>query len=265
MGRIVESKEFHRNKHKLIQLERQNYDRIIVIERTGKKGEDRDWREIGDHSALLYYYQICEPLGEQVNFKNDVDSYYERYEIGLICMNGLTKMRMLIKKSGLYESEQSQGPFRVFKLKKTFTSEDMRRLMQKERKRRKEANEIIKVDFSDPELYICLREVAKKLHKICNEHFDHLSRDTIGRKIVTLADENLTDYRKLCTLSEKKTKEKIELWRKIYYGVRDLAHGVQTATGIEVMNSTDGASVSESLRKALRRINSDYNMTIKRS
>ena len=89
--KIVTSKEFRRNKRRLITMERDNYDRIIMLPRAGEKGVDKNWYEIAEHSALIYYYEVCEPLGESVNFTNDVDSYYDRYEIGLVCMNGSNK------------------------------------------------------------------------------------------------------------------------------------------------------------------------------
>lgn len=148
--KIVTSKEFRRNKRRLIAMERTNYDRIIMLPRTGEKSKDKNWYEIAENSALLYYHEVCETLGETVNFSSDIDSYYDRYEVGLICMNGATKLRLLLKKAGLYGGEGEEGEegeYYVFRLKQKFSEGHMRELRRKEFARRKANNEIIEVQW----------------------------------------------------------------------------------------------------------------------
>lgn len=257
--KIVTSKEFHRNKRRLIELERRNYDKIIMLPRTGVKGKDRQWYEIADHSALIYYYEVCEVLGEMAKFGNDVDSYYDRYEIGLICMNGSNKLRLLVQKAGLYGKEEDVDGYRVIHLKKKFTAAHLKELKRKERQRRKENNEIIKVDFVDPELYIWLRETAENLHRVCNNHFTKLAMWTNGQRMVILADKILNNYQKLSMVPKDKGETKLVFWQGIYRDTKDLTYEIQTALAVKVMSSADGAAVCERLRKALKKIKLYHN------
>ena len=256
--KIITSREFHAGKRRLITIEQQNYHQIILLSRAGEKTEDKNWYEIADHSALIYYYEVCRPLHETVNFSSDTDSYYEKYQTGLICMNGLKRIKLLIKKSGLYQNEKQNGIFHIFNLNQTFTESHLRDLIEREQSRRRNNNQIIPISFSDPELYIRLRNIAENLHRICNSHFDKLSSFTTGQRLVILSDHILNNYQILSQIKNSYPHHKLKLWRIIYQDTRKLSFEIQTAIAIKVMSSSDGTLICSDLKFALIKITSYY-------
>ena len=243
MKQIITQKGFKNLKRQLIQKEKENTNQIILIPRAGEKEKDSNWYEIAEHSALIYYHKILKPLGEEVKFAEDINSYYERYETGLICTNGENKVRLLLKKARLYKSEKSAGGYYIFKLNKSFTEKEIEELKNLELERRKEGNEIIKITFSDPELFRDLRLAARDLHRVCNDHFNKLASRTNGVRMVELIDKILNNYQLLSTKKDRKA-----FWLKIYQDLKMLAIEVQTAIHAEIMDSSDGIKVVASLK-----------------
>ena len=73
----VTPERYKEAKKNLKSLELSNQDKIMLLRYKGT-GE---WYEIAEHSALFYYYKVCDKLANKPNFENDSDSYYYPYEI----------------------------------------------------------------------------------------------------------------------------------------------------------------------------------------
>lgn len=249
MAKIVTQKKYRELKRKLIELESNNIDEIILIPRAGEKGTDKNWYEIAEHSALFYYHKVLSPLGEETKFIEDINSYYERYKIGLICTNGENKVRLMLKKAGLYLKEEAADDYYIFRLNKSFAEKEIEELKNLELERRKAGNEIIKITFSEPELFRDLRLTARELHRICNDHFSKLASMTNGARMVELIDRVLNNYQLLSTKKDRKI-----FWLKIYRDLKMLAIEIQTAIHAEVMDSGDGIKIVASLKPAYTKI-----------
>lgn len=255
---IVTNKQFRALKKKLITTEKNNFSQIILIPRAGEKTKDKDWYEIADNSALLYYYAVCVPLGETVNFVADTNSYFYQYEVGLICMNGMNRLRLLLKKAKLYQEEKRIGDFYIFRLSKQFKKKELEAFKQEELKRRKENNQIIPVTFADPELYQSIRKASEDLHRICNDHMSRLAGETNGVRIVTLIDKIFANYTSLCSL-DNPVNSPLAYWKVIYEDIEKLSIEIQIAIAINVINSADGILVCNTVRHAYDRIKYHYN------
>ena len=252
--KIITNQQFRTFKNKLITIEQNNFNQIILIPRSGEKTKDKNWYEIAEHSALLYYYAVCEPLNETANFTADDNSYYNHYDIGLICMNGLTRIRLLLQKAGLYQEEKQLGEFYFFLLNRKFSKQDLDKFTEKELARRKANNQIIPVTFSDPDLYQTLRRTSENLHRICNDHMSRLSRETNGARIVTLIDKTLANYTYLCSLKSNS----LIFWKTIYQDITKLSIEVQLAIAVKAINANDGILVCNLIKHAYDKIKRQY-------
>lgn len=222
----IDSKTYHTEKRKLIKIEEENYDYIILLKRSGKG----NWYEMADNSALAYYYFVCEPLKiKDIKFSADYNSFYEQYKIGKIAANGLETTRNRIKKAGLYEREYEVDNRTYFVLKKPITKEQMETLTKKEIKRRIKLNKTIEVTHSAPIFYRDLTEMMIRLHQICSSKMTKLSSETNGVRIVTLADSIMRHYLHSTDLSETAADKRIEDWTKIREEIYQLKYEIQIA------------------------------------
>lgn len=263
-AKVVANRDFRKAKARLIEREKNNYNKIILIERSGEKDKDKDWYEFAEHSALIYYYQVCAPLKEQVKFAEDINSYYDSYKIGLICTNGLNRVRMLVRKAGLYEGEKEYKGGHIFVLKRTYTVQEMAEMKQREIERRKRNNQIIPITFSDPELYIHLRNAGERLHRVCNSKLDKLSMMTTGKRMVVLIDKVMNNYQMVNQLQERAVRQRMAFWEAIYQDMRALAIEVQTAVMLKVMNSAEGMKICGELRPAYEKVK-EYHDTLEKT
>lgn len=65
----VERKEYDKLKRRAIKFEATNRQYILVIPCDGEAG----WCEMSEHSALIYKYMVCMPLGVPVTMADDYD------------------------------------------------------------------------------------------------------------------------------------------------------------------------------------------------
>ena len=79
IGRI-ERKEYDKLKRRAIKFETNNREYIFVVPCDGEMG----WCEMSEHTALIYKYMVCLPLGVPVTMTDDYDSFYIQYDIGRI-------------------------------------------------------------------------------------------------------------------------------------------------------------------------------------
>ena len=103
-----------------------------------------DWFEVADHSALMYYYLICQPLKvKNLNFENDYDSFFEQFRIGRIRTRGTATVRSRIQQAGYYSNEFVMNGKLIFVLKKPISRDKMESLKKREAKRRLDLNKTI--------------------------------------------------------------------------------------------------------------------------
>lgn len=212
----IERREYDGLKRRCIEFEKKNCDSILIIPCSGDKG----WCEMGDRSAILYKYFVCEKIGANVTLADDYDSFFLQYRLGRVRTRGFSLVKKRIKASGLYASELTHDKCVMVKLKRKFTPEEMLELEKEELARQLALNEIVKIKPLDPMLYQAIVELAARIHRMAFRHMDKVSSATNGRRVVALADSMQRDY---LIFSEQYAKlsptERLRRWQKM---LRDL-------------------------------------------
>ncbi|MBR0242527.1 hypothetical protein IJQ51_01065 [Candidatus Saccharibacteria bacterium] len=189
----ISIKQYRNIKRNLEEMEKTNYDSIIIIPCSGNKG----WHEFAEHSALFYYYDVCEKLRLSHRFFADTMSFYDQYEIGYMRTLSIDSIRTNLKRAKLYKSEETKSFFTIFKLNKAYRIEDVQALEKMERARRLKNLTVEEAVNLDPELHQILANLAIRLHRLCNNNLDRLSSQTRGIEIINLIDNLLVEYHQI--------------------------------------------------------------------
>lgn len=240
---LVERKEYDRLKRRAIKFEEKNRQYILVIPCDGKMG----WCEMSEHSALMYKYMVCAPLGVPVTMADDFDSFYIQYDIGRIRTRGFDTVRNRLKKIGLYKDEQVKDRCVIFQLKKVLTEKDLERLKKEEVTRQITANNIIKVTFLDPALYQKLIEVATRLHRVCHRRMDKVSSATNGERMVKLTDKTIRTYYKMAECGKNRPEELLPYWQEMRQLIHELLIELQIVAGLRLWTRENCMKIGESV------------------
>ncbi len=190
---LVSLKEYRRLKSIVKAMEATNYNQIIVVTCDGKEG----WRDISEHSALIYYYAVREKLTSKNKnkFMSDDSSFYTKYDIGYMRTKGLNAVRDNLIKLGLYKSERAESKYiHVFELTRTFTEAELDEYYKKEVQRRLDETLPIDSEVVDPYLWHKMAHLATMLHQKANNNLAKLTGQVNGARIIALADELLKNY-----------------------------------------------------------------------
>ena len=249
IGRI-ERKEYDRLKRRAIKFESNNRKYILVIPCDGEMG----WCEMGEHSALMYKYMVCLPLGVPVTMTDDFDSFYIQYDIGRIRTRGFDVVRSRLEKVGLYKKEQIKDKCMIFELKKALTEEELDRIKNEESIRQLAVNSIVKVDFIDPALYQKLIEVSTRLHRICYRRMDKLSSATNGERMVNIMDEVIRIYYKMAECGRNRPEDLLPYWREMRQTIHQLLIELQIVAGLKLWTRENCMKVGENVLDIEKRI-----------
>ncbi len=190
---LVSIKEYRQLKRVIKALEATNYDKIIVATCDGKEG----WRDIAEHSALIYYYAVREKLSgkRKSKFMSDDSSFYVKYDIGYMRTKGLNAVRDNLIKLGLYKTERVENKYiHIFELTRTFTEKEIDDFHRKEDRRRLDESLPLDPEAIDPYLWCKLTHLATVLHQKANNNLPKLTAEVNGVRMITLADELLKNY-----------------------------------------------------------------------
>lgn len=246
----VERKEYDKLKRRAIKFEATNRQYILVIPCDGEAG----WCEMSEHSALIYKYMVCMPLGVPVTMAEDFDSFYIQYDIGRIRTRGFDVVRNRLKKAGLYKDEQLKDRCMLFQLKNTLTSKELEKLKSEETARQLAVNSIVRVDFMDPALYQKLVEVATRLHKVCYRRMDKLSSATNGERMVRLIDEAIRIYYKIAECGKNRPEDLLPYWREMRQMLHKLLIELQIVAGLRLWTRENCVKIGESVLAIQERI-----------
>lgn len=198
MKNKISIKQYRNIKINLEEMEKTNFDSIIIIPCSGDAG----WHEFAEHSALFYYYDVCKKLHLNHRFFADVMSFYNQYEIGYMRTLSIDNIRANLKRAKLYKSEEVKSFFTIFKLNKTYSIDEVHALEKMEHERRLENLTVEEAVNLDPELHQILANLAIRLHRLCNGNLDKLSAQTRGIEIVNLIDNLLVEYHQITMMKK---------------------------------------------------------------
>lgn len=249
IGRI-ERKEYDKLKRRAIKFEATNRQYILVVPCDGEMG----WCEMSEHSALIYKYMICMPLGVPVTMTDDYDSFYIQYDIGRIRTRGFDVVRNRLKKVGLYKDEQLKDKCMVFQLKNKLTGRELEKLEQEEAARQLAANSIVKVTFVDPALYQKLIEVATRLHRVCYRRMDKLSSATNGERMVKLIDETIRIYFMMAECGKNQPKDLLPYWEEMRQMLHKLLIELQIVAGLKLWTRENCVKIGESITEMQNKV-----------
>ena len=189
----ITTRQYRNIKRNLEEMEKTNYDSIIIIPCSGDKG----WHEFAEHSALFYYYDVCKKLKLNHRFFADTMSFYDPYQIGYMRTLSPDSIRTNLKRAKLYKTEETKSFFTIIKLNKTYTVEEIRALEKIEHERRLKNLTVEEAVNLDPELHQILANLAIRLHRLCNNNLDKLSASARGVEIIDLIDNLLVEYHQI--------------------------------------------------------------------
>ncbi len=196
---LVSIKEYRQLKRIIKAMETTNYDKIIVVTCDGKEG----WRDIAEHSALIYYYAVRKKLNGQNKFMSDANSFYTRYDIGYMRTKDLNAVRDNLVKLGLYKSERAENKYiHIFELNRTFTQRELDGYYKQEIERRLKNSLPLDADVIDPKLWHQIAHLSTVLHTKTNHNLDKVTGEANGVRIITLADNLLKNYLRTSVTSE---------------------------------------------------------------
>ena len=254
----ISLREYRNSKRKLKELEKKNYQKIIAIPCSGDQG----WYEIAEHSALIYYYEVCQKLGAKNKFLADTHSYYDQYEIGYMRSRGVDTIRERLKKADLYFSEETDNQTYIFNLNTKFSHQKLTALKKREHNRRLDNLTPIQANNLDPELHHLITTLASRLHRVCNSRLDKLSSQINGARIINLIDGLLIQYHQTTMLSKHhrgRIQSQLESMRRDIY---QLIFEVKVLGETRLWNLELCASISENLFEVRNHIESHLKKVI---
>ena len=224
LNETLERDKYRALKRDLIGIEKSNVGEIILQKCSGKG----PWFEIADHSALIYYYYVCQTLKiKKVKFEDDYDSFFEQYSIGRIRTPNPSVVRERLREVELYGREYLMNGRIVFVLKQSLTAKKLETLEKKEAKRRMDLNKTVEIEHSDPLFYRNLADLTWRLHQMCSSKLGKLASQTNGARIVSLADGVMADYLHSTDLKKTDLNGRIEDWKKIRSKIYHLKYEIQ--------------------------------------
>lgn len=246
----ITNSEYRKIKRGVVKYEETNFATIALAPCAGQEG----WCEIGDHSALIYYYKVCRPLGVTVNFDKDMTDYYCEFRYGKIKTRGFDTVRKRLNAVKLYQREITKDGRIIFVLSQKFSKEEIDEMWALEQARRDEIGRVLKVDFSDPVLHSLLMHTATRLHSLCFRRLDKLSSSTNGQRMVSLMDAMLYKYYEM---SRTKKASRKEDWEELKNLVQKLMIELQIVSELGLWTRQKCMDIGKEIIKIDERI--DHN------
>ncbi len=250
---LVSIKEYRRLKSLVKAMEATNYDQIIVVTCDGKEG----WRDLAEHSALIYYYAVCERLGVNNNskFMSDANSFYTKYDIGYMRTKGLDAVRKNLLKLGLYESERAENEYiHIFKLRRTFTPAEIEDFYRRETERRLKNSLPVDSEVIDPCLWHNIAQFATTLHNKANNNLDKLTSSVNGKRIIELADNLLKNYLSASAIAKNHDQQALKYLKTMRSDLRALTLEIKIISAIKQWDAyicVDLISKAETIKNSL--------------
>ena len=160
---MITRQEHDKLRRRAVAFERENRRFILLIPCDGGKG----WYEMGDNSALLYKYEICDKIGVDALIKDDYDTFFNQFDIGRIRTQHIETIRNNLKRAKMYRKETERDHCVIFDLAKVYTEKEIETILEIEKRRQAQLNEIVKVKVIDPVIMTKMIELSARLHRLC--------------------------------------------------------------------------------------------------
>lgn len=180
-----ERKEYLERKQKLLELEKENYARIIMMRAT------RGFWMTGGHSAVILVNKIAPELKIRIALRRDTD-FGDKFKEGVTTFKNLGFYKEKLKLSEYVTLEKEEDDFIIYKLKRKISATEYDVLRRSKEIRRQKLEGMIVKSVPMPTLNAKLSEVLKLAFKFYGKHSDALLRAFVVDK---LADEIRTAHK----------------------------------------------------------------------
>lgn len=248
---MITRREHDKLRRRAVAFERENRRFVLLIPCDGGKG----WYEMGDRSALLYKYEVCDKIGVEVIIKDDYDTFFNQFDAGRIRTQHITTVRDNLKRAKMYRKETERDHCVIFELAKTYTEKEIEAIAEIEKRQQAQQNEIVKVKVIDPVIMTKIIELSARLHRLCLRKMDKVSRDTNGRRIVAQCDEIIINYYRMSGKQNLDLSGTLAEWQKLREGVHSLMIEMQLIVDLKIWKRTQIVSMGEDIAKMEDRIN----------
>ena len=247
---MITRREHDKLRRRAIAFERNNSRFILLIPCDGGKG----WYEMGNRSALLYKYEVCNRIGVEVEIKDDYDTFFNQFDEGRIRTQYLDTVRDNIKQAQMYKDETKRDNCLIFKLGKSYSDQEIAAIVEEEKRHQAQLNEIVKVKVIDPVVMVKLTELSGRLHRLCLRKMDKVSRDTNGVRIVGTCDEAIKIYYQMASAPSTEKEAVLAWWGKLREKVFDLRVELQLIVDLKIWKRDKVVAMGEMLAELEERI-----------
>lgn len=180
-----ERRAYLERKKKLFELERENYNHVIMM-----RGTQGFWMT-GGHSAVILVNKVAPELKIRIALRRDTD-FGEKFKEGVTTFKNLGFYKEKLKLSECVKLEKEEGDFIFYKLARKISVTEYDVLRRSKEIRRQKLEGMIVKSVPMPTLNAKLSEVLRLTFKFYSKHSDALLRGFIVDK---LADEIRTAHK----------------------------------------------------------------------
>ena len=203
----ISPKAYSRLKRHVIRTEHDNYDSIYVLPCAGSKG----WHEIGDHSALFFYYDILKDHLKKPKFIYDTyNGFYNHYEFGRISIRSLDNIiHALDEKNIKYtittidaQGRHTTSPIHITRFRlPTYSGDTLESFIRAEKSRREQSLRVPRATDLMPDLYLSIIRFATILQHLVNRNFNTLPRAHLATAILNETNDIVRKYLEISYLA----------------------------------------------------------------
>ncbi|MBR2989692.1 hypothetical protein IKF40_02055 [Candidatus Saccharibacteria bacterium] len=197
LSKTTDDTRYYAAKQKVKDYEKNNYDKIYLFRSRGQDPQDTEWYKTGGNSALFYKYLIAGRLKREVHIHPD-NEWKDQFKHGLASVRFLEKLNASLIKLGYapYETIDKDLSIVAFKLKKTYTKQEVQEFKDLEAKCFDSIRTIAVPRNMNPVLYNTILNLNRQLPSKIRT-MDPTYKNLYGLEIAEQAKQALQVYAKL--------------------------------------------------------------------
>jgi len=238
----ITAAQYKELKRRAFRFEQQNNDSIVVFPAKG----DGTWYRMGGTSALIYLERVVRPLHLSATMRDDTDYNYV-FELGMVTIRDVQLLERRIERAKVLDRVMRGGGTVRFKLNFSLTKVQIQELENQEILRRNNLAKIIEPTFSNPELYVEIAHITKRVTEMASKRQDHFAQSVYGRGIVKAAEAWFREY---LLMTSEPDGNSIERWQKLRDMTVDLVLRLQIIGELKLWPPDKTAVVARSVLKA---------------
>ena len=247
-----ERAEYYARKEKLVETEKENYDKIIFLKGTG------GFWIVGGHSAVILANKIGKELKIRVPLKRDTDFDF-RFKEGKVAVKNLTYYRQVLVGSKMAKRASDTEEMKVFKLARKVGAEEYELLANMKELRRQQLEKEILKSVSMPKSHMHLTEALRVAFKTYSKYTDKNAKEVFGMKLM---DEMRTAHKVFLLMCMNEIPLRAGLV-KIRAALTRVLAGVTQMSELDIWTVEDATAVAGAVVEAMRAMEGEERMAEK--